>query len=99
MIGMDTANTFMQGPGTGDLSSFFHLDRFREQNVVLEMDMLVQVLFEAFQRFVKRLVSDARIGGRLEIVGQPPYLAQVLGCGVMLAYHHANRISSRSKRG
>ena len=61
MIGMDTANTFMQGPGTGDLSPFFHPDRFREQNVVLEMDMLVQIFFQSVQRFVERAIADTSV--------------------------------------
>ncbi|MGB7763029.1 MAG: hypothetical protein WBL61_24560, partial [Bryobacteraceae bacterium] len=42
----------------------FHLDRPREENVVFQMDVLVQVGFECRQRSIKRLEADAGIRRR-----------------------------------
>ena len=41
--------------------AFFHLCGSRKQNVVLQVYVLVQILFECDERFVQRLVTDAGV--------------------------------------
>jgi hypothetical protein len=42
--------------------NFFQLQRFRKQNVVFQMNMLMQILFEILKRCIKRLIANACIG-------------------------------------
>ena len=60
---------------TGDFISLilaFHLDGAREQDVVFEVDVLVQVLLQLFYRAVERLIAHTGVGGRVEIIAQLP---------------------------
>ncbi len=44
-----------------DLPISFHRDGAREENVVFQMNVLVEVSFKALQRFVQRAIADAGI--------------------------------------
>ena len=56
----------------------FHLDRTREQNVVFEMDVLVQISLKIRQRFVQRLIANARIHWRCVSLGGLPQASSLL---------------------
>src|SRR6202158_6319794 len=50
----------------------FHRDRAREQDVVLQVNVLMEVGFKICQSFVQSLVADAGIaGGRIPCAGLP----------------------------
>ena len=60
--------------------------------------MLVQILFEVFQRLIQRLVTKADAVGHFVVRGYGAHLAQDLAGGVVFPHHHAYRIVDRSER-
>ena len=50
----------------------FHGDGAREQNVVFQMNVLMQVGFETLQRVIERAIADARVFRNRVIAGNGP---------------------------
>src|SRR5690349_13601447 len=62
------------------------------------MNMLVQILFKRFKRFIQSLVTDANIGGNGVIIRYLPKFAQEFTSVFVLPHHHSNRMIDRAKR-
>src|SRR5450759_1445995 len=68
----------------------FHLDRAREQNVVFQVNVLVQIGLELRQRFVQCLVADAGVTRwRISSAGLMHH-AQCITGGIVVMFHHRN---------
>src|SRR5204863_2708137 len=74
-------------------------NRFRKQDVVFQMNVLMQILFERFQCLIEGLVTDASVSRRFIIGTQLSQLAENFSGMVVLEHHHADGIVDRSKRG
>src|SRR6202142_494516 len=70
-----------------------HLDRPRENNVVFEMNVLMQVRFESRQRLVKRPEADTGIKRRGVSIADLAHVAQRAAGSIVLVHHHRNRIA------
>ena len=70
-----------------------HCDRFREENVVLEVYVLPNVLIEAAKCRKKRPVRHTRVAGQRKVIRQLADLLEHLRRRIMIADHDGNRIS------
>lgn len=66
---VDTAGLLLQGFGIRNGTAVFHLDGFRKENVVLEMNVLMKILLESFKRGEKRPIGDTGVAGHRKVVG------------------------------
>lgn len=66
---VDTAGLLLQGSGIRNCTAVFHLYGFREENVVLEMNVLMKVILESFKCGEKCPIRDARVARDRKIVG------------------------------
>lgn len=65
---VDAASLFLENSNIRNSSAVFHLDRFREKNVVFKMDVLVKVFLEAFECREERLVGNACVRRNRKVV-------------------------------
>ena len=76
----------------------FHLDRAREQDVVLQVNVLMEVGFKICQSFVQRLVADAGVVRRCVPCAGLTHRAQSIAGGVVLMHHHRHGILHGAER-
>ena len=76
----------------GRLSGAFQLDCAREEDVVFQMDVLVQIGFKLLQSLIKRPEADAGVRRRGVTVSDAPHLAEQLARRIVLKHHHPHRI-------
>ena len=69
-------------------SSAFSAHHAREENVVLEVDMPVQIHLQALQVEVERPPGFTGPGGQGEVVGEPTRALQVRQMVFVLGHHH-----------
>ena len=67
----------------------------REEDVVLQVDMLVKVGFESLQGLEQRPIANAGIAGNGVIVGNCTERTKGVSCSIMLLHHHPYRIHNR----
>ena len=65
---VDAASLFLESSGIRNHTAIFHFDRFREENIVLEMNVLMKVFLKSFNCREDRLVLKAGIRRDLEVV-------------------------------
>lgn len=70
----------------------FQRNRFGEEDVVLEVDVLNGLGLEFLQTEVEHLEGVARIGRRCESVAEGLERFQLVTCGLMLVFHLLDEI-------
>src|SRR5215212_4827015 len=78
--------------------STFERNRFREEHVVLQVHVTVEVALEVRQFRQADAVRRAAIGRRDVAVGQLPNGTQLVGRLTMFAFHHSDRVFDRPER-
>src|SRR5581483_374839 len=74
-------------------SRTFQLDRAREEDVVLQMNMLVQIGFERRERLIERVVTEAAVGRDVVIPGHQAHLNKHPAGEVVFRHHHPYRVA------
>ena len=76
-----------------------HCQCAREENIVFEVDMLMQVLLEIGQCGVERAKTGAGVEGRSVVVAGRAEGSQGGARAIVLLLHHSHRIGGRAERG
>src|SRR5581483_2146378 len=76
-------------------SRTFQLDRAREEDVVLQMNMLVQIGFERRERLIERVVTEAAGGRDVVIRGRQAHRNTHPAAEVVFLNHHPYRDACR----
>src|SRR5205814_10005756 len=76
----------------------FQLDGPGEENIVLQVNVLVEISFKCFQRFIQRAVADTSVCRCGVVGGHGTQVPQYLTRRLVLHHHHANGIVDGAER-